>query len=76
MVTREDHTTRLIPLSQWNLYHPWPTKQSLYNRVANEPEFVAACIIRVGRRLLIDERRFISWAKTGPGPSSRGPRSE
>lgn len=53
---------RLIPLVEWNKYHPWPPigglrhlvffrKQNGFNRVVR----------KVGSRILIDEEEFILW---------------
>jgi hypothetical protein len=53
---------RLIPASEWPKHHPWPpigglrhliffAKQNGFNRV----------MMRVGRRVLIDEAKFFQW---------------
>lgn len=54
--------TRLIPVKDWNKYHPWPPPGGLQHLI-----FYAASngfdsvIIRIGRRVLIDESAFHIW---------------
>lgn len=56
---------RVIPLTDWSKYHPWPplgglrhlafhAKQNGFDRV----------IRRVGRRILIDEDAFFDWVQS------------
>lgn len=67
--------TRLIPLTAWPDYHPWPTVAGLRNLVffasANGAD---AWIRRVGRRVLVDEVAFIAWVASGAGTGARGAR--
>jgi hypothetical protein len=55
---------RLIPVPEWNDFHPWPTERALrhyiFDRATNGFD---ACIVRRGRRVLIDEAKFFEWAK-------------
>ena len=59
-------SNRFIPVNQWNDYHVWPTQGSIRVRICEaekgkgDPEFLA-CVCRVGRRVLIDENKFIAW---------------
>ena len=57
--------TRLIPLSQWNKFHVWPTTASLRRmlRKGKETGFDKV-IIRVGKRIIIDEQQFFIWVKS------------
>lgn len=54
--------SRLIPLSQWNDFHLYPTVGSLYqynfNRENNGFDY---CVIRSGKRILIDEDKLFEW---------------
>lgn len=58
--------TRLIPLTDWPKYHPWPTVSGMrhlaFYREANGAD---AWIVMVGRRLLVDEAAFLEWARKG-----------
>ncbi len=61
-------SNRFIPVNQWNEFYPWPTEGSIRVRICDaehgrgDPEFLN-CIIRVGRRVLIDENRFVEWVR-------------
>jgi hypothetical protein len=53
---------RLIPVTQWNRFHVWPTVAGLrfyiFNADFNDFDKV---VKRVGRRCLIDEAAFFQW---------------
>lgn len=59
---------RFIPVNEWNDFYPWPTQGSIRVRICDaekgrgDPEFLN-CIIRVGRRVLIDENKFVEWVR-------------
>ena len=58
-------TTRFIPVASFDKYHPWPTPQSIRNRIhaakrGTDPAFLN-CIKWVGGRVLVDEAAFLSW---------------
>ena len=55
-------TRKLIPLTSWNDYHPWPTQSGLRYLVfhANTNNFDKV-IRRSGRRILLDEQAFFQW---------------
>lgn len=59
--------SRLIPIPQWGDFHPWPTANGLRNLIArakrdkNENGF-RNVIVRIGRRIMIDEEKFFKWA--------------
>jgi hypothetical protein len=61
---------RLIPIDAWPNFHPWPTANGLRfyvkHRHTNGLDQHGA-VLRVGRRILIDQDRFFSWidAKNG-----------
>lgn len=66
---------RLIPLSEWDEFHPWPTVASLrfYHYHGATNGFVKHGVIkRVGRRLLVDEEAFFRWVDDQPGNQKRG----
>ena len=56
--------SRLIPVSQWNDHHVWPPPGGLRHLIyhAHENGFDRV-VRRVGRRVLIDEKRFFSWVE-------------
>ena len=55
---------RLIPLTLWPKFHPWPSIGGLRHLVfyAKGKNF-EGCFIRKNGRILIDEHRFFEWAK-------------
>ena len=57
--------TRLIPVTQWKDYHPWPPIGGLRHLIFFEKtNGFHHCVVRLGRRVLIDEERFFEWAET------------
>ncbi len=58
-----ESASRLIPVTQWNDYHPWPPIGGLRHLIFNEDiNGFDTCVIRVGRRVLINETKFFNWA--------------
>ena len=56
---------RLIPVGKWPQFHPWPSVSSLRFLIFNEhSNGFHRCVLRIGRRVLIDEERFIEWARS------------
>ena len=50
---------RLIPVPQWNKYHPWPPIGGLRHLIFHEKtNGFAPAFKRVGSRVLIDEVKF------------------
>jgi hypothetical protein len=63
METSERKERRLIPVTKWNEYHPWPPIGGLRHLIFYEHQNgFAGCVVRLGRRVLIDENRFFEWA--------------
>ena len=61
----QPHTDRskLIPVTRWNDYHVWPPIGGLRHLIFYEKtNGFSACVVRVGRRVLIDEDKFFEWA--------------
>jgi len=57
-----DTPPRLIPLSQWNRFHPWPPQGGLRHLVFHAAtNGFSEVIRRAGRRILIDEGAFFAW---------------
>lgn len=55
-------TQRLIPVTQWPEYHSWPPIGGLRHLIFHaDKNGFDACLIRVGRRVLIDEQAFFKW---------------
>ncbi len=62
--TTEKNTpkTRLIPATKWNEYHAWPPIGGLRHLIFYEhTNGFKHCVVRVGRRVLIDEDKFFEW---------------
>jgi hypothetical protein len=63
--------TRLVPIERWpETGQLWPSDDSewrwLLRRRESDPQLAGlqAAVIKIGRRILIDEQAFIAWAKT------------
>ena len=55
-------STRLIPVTKWLDFHVWPTTSSLRRMIRKGKETgFERCVIRIGKRLLIDEKKFFEW---------------
>lgn len=58
--------TRRIPISQFNKFHPWPSVQSMRNRIhaarnnSEDREFLD-CIEWCTGRVLVNEQKFLRW---------------
>jgi hypothetical protein len=60
--SRESKSSRLIPLTDWPKYHPWPPLGGLRHMVFHaETTGFAKAIKRCGRRVLIDEDKFFEF---------------
>jgi hypothetical protein len=56
---------RLIPVTKWPDYHPWPPVGGLRHLIFHEhTNGFSHCVVRKGRRVLISERRFFEWANS------------
>ena len=59
-----DVMPRYIPVTKWNNYHPWPPPGGLRYLIFNgRKNGFEACLVRVGRRILINEMLFFVWIK-------------
>ena len=62
MNTTTETSRRLIPLTLWPRFHPFPPIGGLRHLVFHaEKNGFDRCIRRVGRRILIDEGLFFEW---------------
>ncbi len=53
---------RFIPVTKWQDYHSWPPSGGLRHLIFHEKtNGFDKCIIRAGRRVLIDEQAFFEW---------------
>jgi len=58
-----NQTSRLIPVSRWADFHPWPPIGGLRHLIFNaHSNGFDAVVRRIGRRVLIDEAAFFAWA--------------
>ena len=59
-----ENSTRLIPVPDWNKFHPWPPPGGLRHLIFHEASNgFDAVVVRIGRRVLIDETAFFTWAE-------------
>lgn len=61
---KEERTSRLIPVTDWNQHHAWPPPGGLRHLIfyAEDNGFFRV-IRRVGRRVLINEDAFFKWVE-------------
>jgi hypothetical protein len=60
----QPYAFRLIPVGMWPQYHPWPSVNGLRFLIFNEhSNGFHQCVLRIGRRVLIDEEQFLHWAR-------------
>jgi hypothetical protein len=54
---------RLIPVTDWDKYHPWPSEAGLRHLIfeINNGNGFEKALRRVGTRCLIDERAFFEF---------------
>ena len=56
--------TSLIPVTKWSEYHAWPPIGGLRHLIFYEyTNGFNHCVVRVGRRVLIDEDKFFEWTE-------------
>lgn len=61
--SQHEGRSRLIPIPKWNDFHIWPPIGGLRHLVFYEKtNGFSDCLVRVGRRVLIDEDKFFEWA--------------
>lgn len=59
---------RFIPITRWGDYHAWPPVGGLRHLVFHSAENgFGKCVVRAGRRVLIDEDEFLKWLETLKG---------
>ena len=61
---KEETETRLIPVTEWNKFQPWPPVGGLRHLIFNaRTNGFDKVIRRVGRRILIDEKKFFEFVE-------------
>jgi hypothetical protein len=59
------YVNRLIPVGNWAHEHAWPSEGGLRHLIFHGAKNgFSRAIVRVGRRVLIDERAFFNWARS------------
>jgi hypothetical protein len=62
MQREKQSNSELIPVTQWSLFHPWPTTPALRHLIWEaDTNGFNKVIRRVGKRILIDEAEFYLW---------------
>jgi len=55
---------RYIPINRWPEFYPWPSISALRMLIFRGDENgFSSCVVRVGRKVLIDESAFHSWVE-------------
>lgn len=63
-----ERNSRLIPASTWSDHHPWPPIGGLRHLIFfAETNGFSSVVRRIGRRVLIDEEAFFTWANSHGG---------
>ena len=52
---------RLIPVSKFNDYHPDPSPSAIRWMIFTNKDGFEECVVRRGRRVLIDEEAYFKW---------------
>lgn len=52
---------KLIPLSRWNNFHPYPTVGALRQLIFRNKNEIGKVLVRMGGRLYIIESVFFQW---------------
>ncbi len=61
MADKQTKSHRLIPVPQWNNFHPWPPVGGLRHLIFNEKtNGFKSAFKRVGGRVLVDEAEFFA----------------
>ncbi len=61
MLNTNTKPSKLIPVPQWNNYHPWPPIGGLRHLIFNEQtNGFKSAFKRVGGRVLVDENEFFA----------------
>ena len=64
MTEKTTQNKRLIPVTKWNDFHTWPPVGGLRHLIFYEhTNGFNHCVVRVGRRVLIDEDKFFEWTE-------------
>lgn len=53
--------TRLIPLTKWNDFHPWPTVHWFRRFMMDKKDLYTNFLKKVGGRVIVDELEFFQW---------------
>ena len=62
MQTEQNNKRRLIPVTKWHEHHMWPPIGGLRHLIFYEQtNGFHHCVVRLGRRVLIDEKKFFEW---------------
>jgi len=58
-----ENSQRLIPVVSFNRYYPDPSVSAIRWLILKNINGFRRCIVRRGRRVLIDEREYFEWLK-------------
>ena len=60
--------TRYIPVTKWPEFHAWPPLGGLRHLIFNsKANGFNRCVVRSGRRILINETKFFEWLDGNEG---------
>ncbi len=58
---KQSQVRSLIPLNRWNEKHMYPPERQLRYLTFTLPPGFESCVVRIGKRVLIDEEAFFRW---------------
>ena len=61
-----ESSVKLIPVTEWSKHHTYPRIGGLRFLIFRCPPGFEKVVVRVGRRVLINESEFFKWASTNP----------
>lgn len=61
MKNQETKVRLLIPVTKWNEKHPYPSVSQLRWHIFRPENGFEKCIVRIGKRVLIDEEAYFEW---------------
>ena len=53
----------LIPIPRWSERHQYPSERQLRWLIFTGKDGFDSCVVRVGKRVLIDEELFFEWVE-------------
>ncbi len=56
-----ENSRNLIPVPRWHEFHLYPSERQLRWLIFTNKDDFNQCLVRVGKRILIDEEKYFTW---------------